>query len=231
LPYVGDSPNLECQTAKYQLDQARKYLDDMMKPENFNDTEKFDRELFAFCNAVGSAIDYVHADFVYNKVRFVNEDTNRLQRIDWRKFSRRKERDNIIDNHPEKEAIKKFRGEWKNKKDILLTDPLVNYFYGKRQLWYHVGWSGVKWSTFSGERGNEHTSHRGLESAIWFDVNEKHPTESLPMFDDYIPIDKQLDALKILTNEKLDIKNIGNQVCDKIKKFIEHFDGKDYFTS
>jgi hypothetical protein len=230
LPYVGTIPNLECHTAKYQLEQARKYLDDMMVPEVFNDNEKFDRDLFAFCNAVGSAIDYVSADFIYNKVRFVNSE-GRLERIDWRKFSRgRIDQDNIIENHPEKETIKKFRGEYKNKKDILLKEPLVNYFYGKRQMWYHVGWSGVKWSTFSGKPGNENTGHRGLENTFWFEIHEKHPADSLPMFDDYIPIEKQIETLKILTDDQLDIKNIGNQTCDKIKQFIDYFDGKDYFS-
>jgi hypothetical protein len=230
MPYVGDNPNLECHTARYQLGQARKFLDDMMKPEIFNDDEKFDRALFGFCNAVGSAIDYVSADFIYNKVRFEN-DLGNLERIDWRKFSRgRNDQDDVIDNHPEKIAIKKFRGEYKNKKDILLKVPLVNYFYGKRQKWYHVGWDGVKWSTFSGEQGNQETGHRGLENSFWFELHQKHPEDSLLMFDDCIPIDKQVETLKILTDDNLDIKKIGNQVCDKIEEFIDYFDGKDYFT-
>ena len=58
MPYVGDKPNLECHTARYQLGQARKFLDDMMKPEIFNDDEKFDRALFGFCNAIGTNVPF-----------------------------------------------------------------------------------------------------------------------------------------------------------------------------
>jgi len=230
LPYAGTGPNLECHTSRYQLTQTRKWLDEMMKSEIFNDSEDFDRHLHGFCNSLASTIDYVHADFVYHKVKEKN-DLENLVSIKWKKFSRsRKDQEDIIDNHPEKEALKKFRSEYKNKKDNLLKDPLVNYFYNKRQESTHIQWSGSKFGAFSGETGNEHWTQRALEGKFWFDLHNKHPTYSLPQFDDYIPIDEQIETMKILTDDSLDIKAVGNQVCDKIKDFIDCFDGKDYFT-
>jgi len=230
LPYTGTSPNLECTTATYQLTQTRKWLDEMMKSEIFNDSEDFDRHLHGFCNSLASTIDYVHADFVYHKVKEKNNLGNFVS-IDWKKFSRsRRDKDDIIDKHPEKAALKKFRSEYKNKKDNLLKDPLVNYFYNKRQESTHVQWSGSKFGTFSGVTGNEQWDHRALEGKFWFELHNMHPTDSLPQFDDYISIDDQIETMHILTDESLDIKNVGNQVCDKIEQFIDQFDGKDYFT-
>lgn len=202
----------------------------MMKKEIFNDTESFDSHHLAFCNSFASTIDYVHSDFVYNKVKFKNKFGN-LQSIHWRKFSRnRTEQEEIIENHPEKDAIKKFRSEYKNKKDILLRDPLINYFYNKRQEFTHIRCTGSKWASFSGEPGNEHYNHRGLENTQWFDIHKKNPNYSLPMFDEYIQIEKQIETLKILTDDNLDVKDIGNKACDKVDGFINYFDGKDYFS-
>jgi hypothetical protein len=230
LPYTGETPNLKCHTSRYQLTQTRRWLDEMMKSEIFNDSEDFDRHLHGFCNSLASTIDYVHADFVYHKVKKINEYGN-LGSIDWKRFSRsRRDQEEIIDNHPEKDALKKFRSEYKNKKNILLKDPLVNYFYNKRQESSHIQWSGSKFGSFSGETGNEHWNHRALEGQFWFELHAAHPTDSLPQFDDYIPIEQQLDAMRILTDDSLDISDIGNQVCDKIEEFIGYFDGKDYFT-
>ena len=201
-----------------------------MEPKIFNNSEDFDRHLHAFCNSLASTIDYVHSDFVYHKVKEKNERGN-LVSINWKKFSRsKKDQEEIIEKHPEKQALKKFRGEYKNKKDILLRDPLVNYFYNKRQESTHIKWSGSKFGAFSGETGNEHWTFRALEGKFWFDLHNKHPDTSLPQFDDYIPIEDQIKTLQILTDDELDIKDVGNQVCDKIKKFVECFDGKDYFT-
>jgi len=223
-------PILKCNTARQRLKETRDWLNELLKPEIFNDTEAYDRHLFAFCESFASTIDYVHSDFVYHKVKFEDEQ-GRFRSIDWKKFSRsRKDQEEIIESHPEKKALKKFRGEYKNKKDILLRNPLVNYFYNKRQEFTHIRWSGSKWGAYSGQPGNEHYSERGLENSYLFEVHKKHPNDSLPMFDDYIPIQEQLETLKILTDHEFNIKDIGNQLCDEVEKFIDYFEGKDYFS-
>ena len=140
MAYAGSTPNLECYTSRHQLSETRKWLDEMMETKIFNNSDDFDRHLHGFCNSFASTIDYVHSDFVYHKVKKKNKHGN-LVSIDWKKFSRNEnDRKEITENHPEKQALKKFRGEYKNKKDILLRDPLVNYFYNKRQESTHIRW-------------------------------------------------------------------------------------------
>lgn len=223
LPY-REEKKLECYTARYKLKEARHWLEEMMKPENFNDDERFGWCLNSFCNAVISAIDYVHADFVFNKI---------IPRIDWKEFTRTNDNDKneIIKKHVECKALIKFRGEFKNKKDILLKDPLVNYFYNKRQEIFHIRWSADKWGARSGEEGNWHYSHRGLESmGGWSYIYDKDPNALLPMFDNYIPVKEQKETLELLSDNQMDVRKIGTQLCDKIKDFIDKFEGKDYFS-
>lgn len=65
-----DGRNLECHTARFKLKEARYWLDEMMKPEIFDDDYKFGWHLNAFCNAIISTIDYVHADMFW--IRSIN---------------------------------------------------------------------------------------------------------------------------------------------------------------
>lgn len=223
LPHNGEK-KLVCYTSKYKLKEARHWLDEMMKRENFDNDERFGWCLNAFCHAIVSAIDYVHADFVFNKV---------TPRIDWKEFTRNNEsgKKTLIQSHPENQPITKFRGEFKNKKDILLRDPLVNYFYNKRQEIIHIKWSADKWGAFSGEGENKQYTHRALESAEpWFYLLSQGSITSLPMFDDYIPLAQQQATLSKLSDSDTDIRQIGNELCDKIQDFINCFEGKDYFS-
>lgn len=223
MPHNGEK-QLECYTAKYKLKEAKHWLDEMMKPENFNDDERFGWCLNAFCHAVISAIDYVHADFVFNKV---------TPRIDWKSFTRTNEggKKDIVSNHEEKKALTTFRREFKNKKDVLLRDPLVNYFYNKRQEIIHIKWSADKWGSFSEEGQNKQYTHRALESAEpWFYLLDKGSITSLPMFDDYIPLAEQRTTLSKLSDNSMDIRRIGSELCQKVENFINCFEGKDYFS-
>lgn len=223
MPYRGEK-NLTCDTARYKLKEARHWLDEMMRGENFNDDERFGWCLNAFCHAVISAIDYVHADFVFNKV---------TPRIDWKEFTRNGEsgKKEIIKKHAEKQALTKFRGEFKNKKDILLKDPLVNYFYNKRQEIIHIRWSTDKWASRSGAGPLYHYHHRALESiGGWGYIIEKNPTARLPMFDEYISTEDQKATLELLSDTDMDVRDIGNKLCDKVEGFINQFEGRDYFS-
>jgi len=221
MPYSRDKILL-CYTANQKLKEARYWLEKMMEKEIFDDDEQFGWHLNSFCTSFASSIDYVHADFVYNKVK---------PTIKWKQFSRSREyRENIFENHDEKEGIKKFRGEFANKKNILLRDPLMNYFYNKRQEITHKGWSADKQGGFSGEDDDKQYTYRTLEPMFWLFLHEKHPNDLLPQFDEYIPIKEQVETLGLLTSNEFDIKQIGNQVCDKVERFISYFEGKDYFS-
>ncbi|MGI0026331.1 MAG: hypothetical protein ACREAD_00625 [Nitrosopumilaceae archaeon] len=223
MPHNGEK-SLECYTARYKLKEARHWLDEMMKSENFNDDERFGWCLNAFCHAVISSIDYVHADFVFNKV---------TPRIEWKEFTRNNEsgKKEITKIHPESQALTKFRGEFKNKKDILLKDPLVNYFYNKRQEIIHIRWNADKYASRSGAGPQYHYQHRALEGMEpWAYLHEKYPTRSFPMFDDYIPVPEQMTTLQLLSDTDMDVRDISNNLCDKVEEFINQFEGKDYFS-
>ena len=96
MPYSLDKI-LHCYTANHKLKEARYWLEKMMEKDIFNDDDQFGWHLNAFCTAFASSIDYVHADFVYNKVK---------PRINWKEFSRsRQNKEYIIENHEQKDAI------------------------------------------------------------------------------------------------------------------------------
>ena len=228
MPYRGE-PELECHTAKHQLKQARKWLDELMKSEIFNDDEDFDRHIHAFCNTLVSSIDYVHADFVFHKIK--EDQEGKPKTIDWKKFTRgRVEQERIIEEHSEKDKIKKFRGEFKNKKENLLKIPLINYFYNKRQESTHIRWSGATYYSFEGEGEDKRILHRALEGNFWLLMYYDNKINSFPQFDKYITIEGQVEAMRMLTSNDLDIREIGNLACNEIEKFIHMFDGKNFFS-
>jgi len=219
--WILEGGNLECQTAKYKLDEAKFFLEKLRGVENEPNEFVYGVYLNAFIYSANSVTDYVHADFIYNTIN--------NPRIDWKDYQGREMKKEILEKHPDKIAIEKFRSKYFNELNKFLRDPIANYFRFKRNKITHVRWDATKSGKFvRKDGGDEIVTSRNLESSIMYAMAKDGKVSDLDLFDDkVIPWEEQLDAFRRLCSE--DINSILDEFIVMLEKFIQKFDGQEFF--
>jgi len=218
------TPKLHCYTAKYKLTEARYFLNKFKDESIWNNDKSFSYHLNAFVNSADSVIDYVHSDFMIHKLR-----------IDWQKWNlvrnNDKKRGNFIDKHPKKIGIRRFRKQYKNEVEILLKNPIANYFHFKRNKILHIRWSATSFSSLTKLLGKPTKfTNRYLESTFLLGYKKQHGINATyEMFDD-----RQIDrATQDATLQKLaitDVRIICKEFLELLKDFIDKFDGRNFLS-
>lgn len=215
---------LICHTAKYKLHEAEFFLRKLKEPYIFNNDDEFSFYLNAFIFSAGCIPDYVHADFIFNTIR--------NPRIKWREWENRdhKVKNQIIKSHPDSNAINNFITFFKKQKIILWNDPIVNYFLYKRNKITHVRWDSDKEASYEQKSDGTKEYHIRRLEPMWLSfILVDHPDYNLDLFYDQIPKPIQIQTISRLNDES--IITILEEYVNKLKKFIDLFEGKDFFTS
>lgn len=216
-----DEETLVCHTAKGKLKEARYFLKQLSVHEIWNNDDLFDYNLNAFVYASDAIIDYVHADFMYHKIKD--------PRINWCDYQDKNKKKTIKASHPQKEAIERFLGKFGKELGDLYNDPLVNYFKHKRNKITHIQWDGSKSASFTQESESSPRviTERKLEPSYIALMANDHSDYNLDLFESDITRDVQLSTLTRLVDESA--MDLLNEYLTKMENFITKFDGVNFY--
>ncbi len=208
---------LYCHTSKHKLEESKYFFETLTHPDIWNDDEKFSFFMNAFIFSAGSVVHYVNADFIYNKIK---------PRIRWYEYEDRNKRSDIINNHPEKDAIENFRSKYANRLDTFLRKPVANYFRLKRNKITHIHWDAARWASFT-EKDNVTTYDQRRFEGFASDYYKKTSGHiPLDLFDENICEKDKEETLDYLCRE--DIRKVCKEYLKLLQEFIEKFDGEKY---
>lgn len=213
---------LICHTSKYKLKEAEFFQNQLKDTSIWNDDEKFPFYLNAFVFSSGCVVDYVHADFIFNTIK---------PRIKWRDWENRdpKIRNRIIESHSQSNAIRNFLNYFKEQRNKLWDDPIVNYFLYKRNKITHIQWDSDKQATYTEKLdGSKNYDARYLEATYLLFLLESKPDYNLDLFYDKIPREVQIETIRRLSETSID--TILGEYVTKLRKFIELFDGRNFYS-
>lgn len=193
----------------------------MQESEIWNDSEQLSFHLNAFVFSASSVINYVHADFMYHGLTGKN-------RIKWYEFENKDKRKEIINKHPEKIIIEKFRGKYANELNKFFQNPIANYFKQKRNKITHIRWDADRWGSFTEKAGVTTYSERRFEGFASNYYKQTRGFIPLDLFDENVSKNEKETTLDYLCSE--DIRNVCQNYLDIIEEFIQKFDGLKYPT-
>jgi len=108
---MAKGDEMQCHTAKFKIDEARFWRDEMNNVNHYSNEMEFLFYLNAFLGASFSAVEYVFADFMFHHPKnrkYTDPDVWK----DWNKEERKKHRQ----LHPNHKAIQNFYSFYQNEK-------------------------------------------------------------------------------------------------------------------
>jgi len=216
---IDQDLKLNCSTAKYKLKEAKYFLKKMQEPEIWNDDEQLGFYLNAFVFSASSVIHYVHADFMYHGFSGKN-------RIKWYEFENKDKRKGIIDKHPQKITIEKFRSKYTNELNKFLRNPIANYFKQKRNKITHIHWDADRWGSFTEKNGITSYHERKFEGFASSYYKKTRGFIPLDLFDENVSENEKETTLDYLCSE--DIRKVCQDYLNIVEEFIQKFDGIRY---
>ena len=211
---------MSCSTAKFKLKEANYFLEKIKSEEISLDDDVLTFNLNAFVISANSVIEYVESDFVYVKIRpFIN----------WRKWRKEKDRNEILQNHKQSKPLANFLKFYLKRREELLNIPLVNYFRYKRNKIAHHRWDGIKMASWTEHPdGRKIINDIKLESGFPLARAKSDPTYDIDLCTLEISREKQIELGTILVQESA--IPILEEYIQHLQDFIKKFEGKDFFN-